>query len=104
MTDTTKFDDLVYAAVDALPTWMPPGSVAPEFADAVRELLERVGDEIGAGDPREESWPQREGPDRWFMSDGPSMPDAQSRPDWTAAVALSRLVLGLPDPNRRAPE
>lgn len=82
------FTELLYAAADAAPARMP--SAAPVIVGAVVELLVRVADEFDV-DTCERWFLAKNGWHLWmYESIGATSP----RSDWTAAVALARILTG----------
>ncbi len=100
MDDSRPLPDLIYRAVDALSGSGQAGTDGA-FEAGVRELLERVADEML--DPgTHERW-YRDATETlhlWVFS-GPRLID--TRPSWTAAVGLARTILGEVPPAKPEP-
>lgn len=91
---------IVYRAVDALGS----GRVTLDrrIAGYLADLFQIVGDGMNDEDADEKAFPHLIPAARWQVVRGYGYCDPVENAEWTAALALARAVLGLPDPNAAA--
>lgn len=91
---------IVYRAVRALGAGRV--TLDPRIAGYLADLLQQLGDDMNDGHAGETEFPSFFPADRWQVVRDYGSGEPYENDDWTAALALSRAVLGLPDPNAAA--
>lgn len=71
---------------------------AKDFNDPLADLLQHLADEMGDEKAQEIEFPNHIPGARWLVCDQWGQ-EWRDRDTWTAALAVARHMLGLPDPN-----